>query len=167
MRQLNDSLCFTCAGLGYCSYETTEEGTRGTFHWNETEVNTTASTSCFYGPTEEMATRQCVSRLNWAAPSVGQCRTVVSTQFSNIQQVSRGLIDCYRDLQFFEKVNVSVDNVNTVINNVTRIVSSANETSDQNRDNLEVVANVLTQSVNVIQTQNVSLEVASQVSTIV
>ena len=24
----------------------------------------------------------------WAAPSVGQCRTVVSTQFSNIQQVS-------------------------------------------------------------------------------
>ena len=81
--------------------------------------------------------------------------------------MSRGLIDCYRDLQFFEKVNVSVDNVNTVINNVTSIVSSANETSDQNRDNLEVVANVLTQSVNVIQTQNVSLEVVSQVSTIV
>ena len=50
------------------------------FHWNETEVNTTASTSCFYGPTAEMAKRQCVSRLNWAAPSVGQCRTVVSEQ---------------------------------------------------------------------------------------
>ena len=62
------------------------------------------------------------------------------------------------------KVNVSVENVNSVINNVTSIVSSANETSDQNRDNLEVVADVLTQSANVIQTQNLSLEVASQVS---
>ena len=60
-------------------------------------------------------------------------------------------------------MNVSVDNVNSVINNVTSIVSSANETSDQNRDNLEVVADVLTQSVNVIQIQNVSLEVISQV----
>ena len=65
------------------------------------------------------------------------------------------------------KMNVSVDNVNTVISNVTNIVSLANETSDQNKDNLEVVANVLTQSVDVIQTQNVSLEVASQVSTII
>ena len=62
-------------------------------------------------------------------------------------------------------MNVSVGNVNTVISNVTNIVSLANETSDQNKDNLEVVANVLTQSVDVIQTQNVSLEVASQVST--
>ena len=80
---------FILSVLGYCSYETTEEGTRGTFHWNETEVNTTASTSCFYGPNEVMATRQCVSRLtSWAAPSIDQCRTIVSTQFSNIQQVS-------------------------------------------------------------------------------
>ena len=61
-------------------------------------------------------------------------------------------------------MNVSVDNVNLVINNVTNIVSSANETSDQNSDNLRVVADVLTQSVDVIQTQNVSVEVASQVS---
>ena len=60
-------------------------------------------------------------------------------------------------------MNVSVDNVNSVIENVTSIVSSANETSDQNRDNLEVVADVLTQSANVIQTRNVSLEVVSQV----
>ena len=56
--------------------------------------------------------------------------------------------------------------MNSVINNVTSIVSSANETSDQNRDNLEVVADILTQSANVIQTQNVSLEVVSQVSMI-
>ena len=59
---------------------------------------------------------------------------------------------------------VTAENVNTVINNVTRIVSSVNEASDQNRDNLEVVADVLTQSANVIHTQNVSLEVARQVS---
>ena len=56
-----------------------------------------------------------------------------------------------------------LSNVNSVINNVTSVVSSANETSDQNRDNLKVVTDVLTQSVNVIQTQNVSLKVASQV----
>ena len=73
----------------------------------------------------------------------------------------------YYEEHYFVKVNVSVDNVNSVINNVTSIVSSANETSDQNRDNLEVVTDVLTQSVNVSQTQNVSLEVASQVSMIV
>ena len=65
------------------------------------------------------------------------------------------------------KVNVSVDNVNSVINNVTSIVSSANETSDQNRDNLDIVADVLTQSANVIQSQNLTLEVASQVSMII
>ena len=60
-------------------------------------------------------------------------------------------------------MNVSIENVNSVISNVTNIVSSTNETSDQNSDNLRVVANVLTQSVDVIQTQNVSLEVARQV----
>ena len=65
------------------------------------------------------------------------------------------------------QVNISVDNVNSVINNLTSIVSMANETSDQNSDNLEVVADVLTQSVNVIRAQNVSLEVVSQVSVIV
>ena len=64
-------------------------------------------------------------------------------------------------------MDVSVENVNSVINNVTSIVSSAKETSDQNRDNLEVVADVLTQSVKVIQTENVSLEVARQVSIII
>ena len=64
-------------------------------------------------------------------------------------------------------MDVSVDNVNSVINNVTSIVSSANETSDQNRDNLDIVADVLTQSANIIQSQNLTLEVASQVSIII
>ena len=83
------NMFYVLSALGYCSYEITEEGTRGLFHWNETEVDTSFSTRCFYGPTAEMATRQCVSRLtSWAAPSIDQCGTVVSTQFSNIQQVS-------------------------------------------------------------------------------
>ena len=60
-------------------------------------------------------------------------------------------------------MNISSDNVDSVIENVADIVTSANQTSDQNADNLKVVANVLTQSVEVIQTGNVSLEVANEV----
>ena len=61
-------------------------------------------------------------------------------------------------------MNVSIENVNEVINNLTSIVTTANETSDQNSDNLEVVANLLTQSVDVIMTQNASLTMITQVS---
>ena len=57
--------------------------------------------------------------------------------------------------------------MNSVISNITSIVSSANEPSDQIEINLEVVADVLQQSVDVIQTQNLSLEVTSQVSIII
>ena len=62
------------------------------------------------------------------------------------------------------QVNVSIENVNGVISNLTSIVTTANETSDQNSDSLEVVANLLTQSVDVIMTQNASLAVINQVS---
>ena len=61
-------------------------------------------------------------------------------------------------------MNISNQNVDSVIKNITGIVASANQTSDQNADNLKVVANVLTQSVDVIQTGNVSLEVANNVT---
>lgn len=45
------------------------------------------------------------------------------------------------------------------------MVSSANQTSDQNIDNLRVVSNVLSQSAQVIQTNmNVSIEVINDVS---
>ena len=60
-------------------------------------------------------------------------------------------------------MNISNQNVDSVIKNITGIVASANQTSDQNADNLKVVANVLTQSVEVIQAGNVSLEVANNV----
>ena len=62
------------------------------------------------------------------------------------------------------QINVTADNVNAVISNVTSIVISANETSDQNSDNLRVVADILTQSAEVIQSQNVSLGVINDVS---
>ena len=61
------------------------------------------------------------------------------------------------------QVNISNQNVDSVIKNVAGIITSANQTSDQNADNLKVVANVLTQSVEVIQAGNVSLEVANDV----
>ena len=53
--------------------------------------------------------------------------------------------------------------MDSVIKNVTGITTSANQTSDQNADNLKVVANVVTQSVKVIETGNISLEVANDV----
>ena len=56
--------------------------------------------------------------------------------------------------------------MNEVISNLTSIVTTANETSDQNSDNLEVVANLLTQSADVIMTQNASLAVITQVNRI-
>lgn len=72
--------------FGFCSYDTTNEGARGMFHWNETEVNTIASTTCLYGPNDEVAMRFCVSRDTWAAPSVEHCRTTVSGEFEMIQR---------------------------------------------------------------------------------
>ena len=57
--------------------------------------------------------------------------------------------------------------MDSVIKNLTGIITSANQTSDQNADNLKVVAYVLTQSVEVIQAGNVSLEVAKNVRQLV
>ena len=62
------------------------------------------------------------------------------------------------------QVNVSIGNVNGIISDLTSIVTTASETSDQNSDSLEVIANLLTQSVDVIITQNASLAVISLVS---
>ena len=61
-------------------------------------------------------------------------------------------------------MNVSIENVNEVISNLTSIVTTATETSDQNSDNLEVVANLLAQSADVFMTQNASLTMITQVS---
>lgn len=73
--------------LGFCNYESTVEGSRGMFHWNESIVNATAHTNCFYGPAEVMATRHCISRDIWGVVFVDLCRTVISEQLSAFQQV--------------------------------------------------------------------------------
>ena len=84
---ISSSYLHSNAELGYCNYEITTTQTRGMFQWNETSVNTTTSTTCFYGPDSVVLARQCVSRLTWEPPSLDQCRTVVSEQFNDIQQV--------------------------------------------------------------------------------
>ena len=61
-------------------------------------------------------------------------------------------------------MNVSAENVNQVISNITEIITTANETADQSSDNLRVISDVLMQSVDIILTQNVSVEVANQVN---
>ena len=76
------------AELGYCSQETTDEGTRGIFQWTKTAVNEIATAACNYGPSDELAARLCVSVNTWAAPSVAACRTIVSEQFDMIVKVS-------------------------------------------------------------------------------
>ena len=75
------------SGLGFCDYDATVVENRGTFQWNETEVNRTASTLCTYGPAGQTATRLCAVRDTWAVPSVDKCGTVVSEQFTMIQKV--------------------------------------------------------------------------------
>ena len=73
--------------MGFCDYDATVERNRGTFQWNETGVNRTASTLCTYGPAGQTATRLCAVRDTWAVPSVDKCGTVVSEQFTMIQKV--------------------------------------------------------------------------------
>ena len=60
-------------------------------------------------------------------------------------------------------MNISADNVIMVISNLTSIVSLANATSDQNSDNLRVIADSLTQSVELIKNFEVAKNVSSNV----
>ena len=74
-------------GAGFCNSERTDEGVRGIFQWNETGVNTNTSTGCFYGPPDVIVTRFCVSRNNFAAPSLKICRTIAGTRFDTFKNV--------------------------------------------------------------------------------
>ena len=80
-------LLINYSDIGFCNSETTDEGVRGIFYWNETEVNSTTSTVCFYGPPDVIVTRFCVSKNNLTAPSVESCRTIASTRFDTFQNV--------------------------------------------------------------------------------
>ena len=72
---------------GFCSYETTHEGTRGVFLWNETEVNSIASSKCFYGPSNVTVTRLCAKRGMPTDVTVELCRTAISDNFTVIKHV--------------------------------------------------------------------------------
>ena len=138
---------------------------RGTFQWNKTEVNATAVTDCFYGPDGVVATRQCVFSNTWAPPVVDQCKTIGFDSFKQVNSVLN-FTRCLTHDYLLIQVNISAENVNQVISNITDIISTANETSDQTSDNLRVISDVLMQSVDIILTQNVSLEVANQVNNV-
>ena len=70
---------------GFCSDQTVREVPRGLFHWNEVEVNSYASSSCFYGPPGVTATRLCVANEIPAPPAITACRTVISSDFLNFK----------------------------------------------------------------------------------
>ena len=72
---------------GFCSDQTVREGLRGVFHWNETEVNSYAISSCFYGPPGVTVTRLCVANGLPAPPAITACRTVISSNFLNIKNL--------------------------------------------------------------------------------
>ena len=62
------------------------------------------------------------------------------------------------------QVNVTVETVTTVVENLTQVVVTTNETSDQNTDNLKVITNTLTETSRLIKNNNVPLEVINEVS---
>ena len=70
---------------GFCGDQTIKEGIRGTFHWSETEVNSYASSSCYYGPPGVTVTRLCAANGVPAPPAIAACRTVISSNFLNIK----------------------------------------------------------------------------------
>ena len=70
---------------GFCSYESTVKDNRGVFHWNETEVTSYASSSCYYGPPGVTVTRLCAEREQFENSSVSLCRTNITTAYNNIK----------------------------------------------------------------------------------
>ena len=81
---------------------------------------------------------------------------------SNSEQFSR-LVTVSANKLIVLQVNISNQNVGTVIKHLAGIITSTNQTFDQNADNLKVVVYVLTKSAELIQAGNFSLEVANEV----
>ena len=73
------------SAAAFCNSERTDEEVRGIFQWNETEVNSTTSTGCFYEQPDVIVTRFCVSNNNLTAPSLENCRTIASTHFTTLK----------------------------------------------------------------------------------
>ena len=96
--------------VGVCNAETIDSGSRGVFHWNETEVNTQTSASCFYGPPDVMVTRICLSPNNLSPAMIEICRTVTTAQFAAIQNVRQIYFQynfmhsyMYRDIHYYKQ----------------------------------------------------------------
>lgn len=84
---------------GFCDTEANADDNRGTFEWDETGVNTTATTACPFGPKEVTITRSCDMRLNWSVPVIDLCATFITPEFialnETINQVCKG--PCYKN----------------------------------------------------------------------
>ena len=57
------------------------------FSWNETKVNSTVRTSCFYGPPEVDVVRFCNSNNSLTVPDLEMCRTIISSRFADLENV--------------------------------------------------------------------------------
>ena len=63
-----------------------------------------------------------------------------------------------------KQISITEDNIGTVINNLTVVVMTTNETADQNEDNLQVVRTALTQTATLLQNvSSVPLAVVEEV----
>ena len=65
---------------------------------------------------------------------------------------------------YFLQISITADNIGTVINNLTAIITTTNETADQNTDNLQVIQRALTKTAALFQNASVPLAVVEQVS---
>ncbi len=68
---------------GFCNFERSIDE-RGAYLWVESVVGQSVVLPCVYGPTNEIATRTCASRLVWDIPVVSDCATVVTGDFVNV-----------------------------------------------------------------------------------
>ena len=85
----------------FCDSETIDGGSRGVFHWNKTEVNTTSSARCLHGPQDVVVTRTCVSHNKWTPAMIEICRTATTAQLDELKMVRSEFLLC-STLQFVD-----------------------------------------------------------------
>ena len=61
-------------------------------------------------------------------------------------------------------MNVTQENVGTIVNNLTSIVASTNETVDQNTDSIRIVQMVIVQTASLLQSLAIPQEIVEVVS---
>ena len=61
-------------------------------------------------------------------------------------------------------MNVTQENVGTIVNNLTSIVASTNETVDQNTDSIRIVQMVIVQTASLLQSPAIPQEIVEVVS---